>query len=498
MPISQQVISKLDFTLLKNLRDFEITFKRDGLTGILGPNGSGKSTLIHALACVYQPNDGQDSVNNKFSQFFTPTNHSPWTGSRFVMTHDFRNNANLNQNVETPYTKQADRWAPKYSRRPERYVSYIGIRSCVPAIELEYQSSRITFNTVPLNDTQSLRLLNLGGVVMNRNYNSINNHLTSKQKQYLGLNHNGINYSSLNMGAGEQRVFHLLGVVLRCPNYSLILIDEIDLLMHEVALIRLMNILKEICTDKHLQIVFTTHNHRTLSVPDIEFKHIQQTPAKTICHSNTNTEALFRLTGQQVRTYEIFVEDSLSRFIIKQVAHEKRIARETKIIEFGAASNCFTSVSGAILNNTPNIDNMIFVLDGDVYRTEEEKRNQINRVLTGNIGQFQAKRDLALSKVKQLIIPQNISPERHYRNIIVALNDTVLTPKQLELKNILAGINNPPNDHEFIRILANRIGLEVGEILTLLSDMLRLTPEWNDLIEEIDNWFDERINENRG
>lgn len=498
MPISQQVISKLEFELLKNLRDFEITFKPAGLTGILGPNGSGKSTLLHALACVYQPNDGQDSVNNKFSQFFTPTNHSLWTGSKFKMVHTFRNNAVLNENVNTEYAKQADRWAPRYGRRPKRFVSYIGIRSCVPAIELESQSSRITFNTTPLDDQQSMRLLDLGGRVMNRTYDALNNHLSTRQKQYIGLTHSGVNYSSLNMGAGEQRIFQLLREVLACPNFSLILIDEIDLLMHEDALVRLLETLKQIAVDKNLQIIFTTHNHRSLLVEGIEFRHLQQTGTKTICHVNTNAESLYRLTGQQIKTYELFAEDTLTRFLLKQVAHGKGIARECKIIEFGSASNCFTSVSGAILNQTDNLENMIFVLDGDVYRTEAEKRTQINRVLTGNIGDFQNKRDLAISKVKQLQIPEGISPERYYRNIIVQLNVDDLTNKQQELREVLENLENPPNDHDFLKILIDRIGLEEGEILTLLADMIRLTPEWNNLVEEIDQWFDERQVNNQG
>lgn len=497
MAISQQKIKKLRFTLLKNLRDFEIEFKEVGLTGILGPNGCGKSTLLHALACVYQPNDDQDSINYKFSQFFTPTNHSPWTGSHFSMIHDFRDNAELNTNVTTIYAKQADRWAPKYSRRPKRYVSFIGIRSCVPAIELETQFSRITFNTTPLTDQQSLQLLGLSGQVMNRNYTSILNHLSTKQKTYLGLSHAGLDYSSLNMGAGEQRIFQIIGEVIKCPNYGLVLIDEIDLLMHEGSLSRLLPVLNELSINKNLQIIFTTHNHSILDNSDVEYKHLQQTPPKTICHTNTNTEALFRLTGQQVKPYEIFAEDILARFLIKQVAHELGIARQVKIVEFGSAFNCFTSAAGAVLNQIPNLDNMLFVLDGDIYRTEEEKRTQLNKVLTGNMGNVQDRRDLALSKIKQFILPEDINPERYYRNTIVEIPNENLNPKQLELKQILVDLENPPNDHLFITELADRIGLEEGEVLTLLADMIRITPIWNDLTIEVNDRLSEKI-ENQG
>lgn len=493
MPISQQIIRKLNFRLLKSLRDFEIEFKKVGLTGILGPNGCGKSTLLHALACVYQPSEGQNSLNYKFSQFFTPTNHSPWTGSQFTMLHDFRDNANLNTYVSTNYAKQSDRWAPKYSRRPKRYVSLIGIRSCVPAIELEAQSSRITFNTTPLTDNQSLQLMDLGGRVMNRNYSSIQNYLSTRQKTYLGLTHAGVNYSSLNMGAGEQRIFQIIGEVIKSPNYGLILIDEIELLMHEGSLRRLLPVLNKLSINKNLQIIFTTHNYSILNNSEIEFRHIQQTLQKTICHTNTNTETLFRLTGQQVKPYEIFSEDILSRFLIKQIAHELGIAKQVRIVEYGAASNCFTAAAGAVLNQIPNLDNMLFVLDGDVYRSEADKQTQIKRVLTGNMGDVQANRDLALSKIKQFIIPEGITPERHYRNTIIEIPNEDLDQKKLELKQILVDLENPPNDHLFVTELAGRIGLEEGEVLTHLADMIRITPIWNDLTSEINDWLDIKI-----
>lgn len=497
MAISQQVIKKIVFTQLKNLRDFEIEFKQVGLTGILGPNGCGKSTLLHALACVYQPNHGQNSINYRFSQFFTPTNHSPWIGSRFTILHDFRDNAILNSDVIVEYTKETDRWSPKYSRRPKRYVSFIGIRTCVPAIELESQSSRITFNTSPLTDVQSLQLLNLGGRVMNRNYTSIQNHLSTRQKSYLGLTHAGIDYSSLNMGAGEQRIFQIIGEVLKCPNFGMILIDEIDLLMHEGSLKRLLPILNELSLNKNLQIIFTTHNHSILENQDVEFRHLQQTVTKTICHPNTNTESLYRLTGLQLKPYEIFAEDVLARFLIKQIAHELGVAREVKIVEFGSAFNCFTSVAGAILNQIPNLENMLFVLDGDVYRTEDEKRTQLNKVLTGNMGNIQMQRDMAIEKIKQFIIPENITPERYYRDAIINISDENLTTKQIELKMILVDLENPPNDHHFITELASRVGLEEGEILTLISDMLRITPIWTDLTQEINRWLADRIENQR-
>jgi hypothetical protein len=137
---------------------------------------------------------------------------------------------------------------------------------------------------------------------------------------------------------------------------------------------------------------------------------------------------------------------------------------------------------------------MLFILDGDLYRDEEEKKTHINKVLTGNVVGYNEKRIAALSKVCQFNIPENITPERYYRNLLVNLENNILSVKQIELKNILIDIVNPPNDHDFVYELTQRIGLEDGEVLTLLSDMLSLTDEWEDITQNIREWFLHKLN----
>src|SRR5690606_32176066 len=139
-----------------------------------------------------------------------------------------------------------------------------------------------------------------------------------------------------------------------------------------------------------------------------------------------------------------------------------------------------------------NFENMSFVLDGDVYRTDEDKRAQINRVLTGNVPDYIRMRDVAFSKITQLNIPQDISPERYYKQIIIALPTEKLNRKQIELKEILQGIENPPDDHDFVTILVERIGLEEGEVLTILADMICLTDEWSNITSSVHEWFNQR------
>ena len=82
-----------------------------------------------------------------------------------------------------------------------------------------------------------------------------------KNKHFFGVRTlSDINYSALSMGAGEQRLIKILTVVYHAAPYSLILIDEIDLLLHSNAQKQLIKQLSDLAQRKNLQIIFTTHS----------------------------------------------------------------------------------------------------------------------------------------------------------------------------------------------------------------------------------------------
>lgn len=488
MPISQQKINYVYFKKLKNLKDLEISFTEKRLHAIYGPNGSGKSTIIHSLCCIYKPID-TDSVNYKFSGFFTPTNHGTWTGSKFHIKHTFRDGVNLRENESLEYTKQSDRWAPKYDRRPERYVTFIGIRSCVPAIELETSKNRIEFNTTPLNDAESNKVRSVVGYIMNRNYTQYNLHKTSKGKYYFGVRHAATDYSSLSMGAGEQRLFHIISEVIKAPSHSMILIDEIDLLIHNDALKRLLEKLNEISEQKHLQIIFSSHNHSILGIDFVSYYHLFQTSNKTICFYNTKPDAIKRLTGEQVRPLEIFVEDDLAETVVKKVAADLGIKKYISVNLFGAADNCFASAAGAILTNTSNLDNMLFVLDGDVYRNNDDKETRMKKILTGDTAALNEKRKQALRKIEQFILPEGIKPEKHIHEILCKIDDNLLNPEHKEIITIAKSIEQVDDAHKYLGNIIDEMGdtreLGLNKIINIYSS----TNEWKNYISKIEEWL---------
>jgi AAA15 family ATPase/GTPase len=481
---SQQKIQKLYINNLKNIKEVEIDFTGSPLTALIGINGSGKSTILHALACCYKPINDTRTINYKFSQFFTPTVDSRWQGSKFTLIHDYRVGRNENTGVQSAYTKNQDRWSPKYDRRIPRNVYYVGISSGVPKIEQEKQQSFIRYSTTPLNDDVSNVIKEKAGYIMNRDYSSYNLHNASRGI-YIGVEFNNTRYSSLSMSAGEQRIFTILSEVFNAPKYSLILIDEIDLLLHVFALKRLINVLFSRAEEKNLQIVFTTHALDILGFEDlINIRHLYNTPEKTMCLKDTKPDTIYRITGELQRPIQIFVEDDLAVTIVNSIIESLNLSKYTEVTRFGPASNCFTTAAGLMLSNRLE-DDFLFILDGDEYRTEEDKIVMINRALTGTSSESREKRDELLNHITQFNLPEGTKPEFFIHSLLKGL------PPTNQLIQTALDIHKEDNSHKYVDEIVERLGYPSKEVgLDKVIHEAQKNALWANYIGPIRDWLE--------
>ena len=412
MLISQQRLIRLDVTELKILKKVSISFVESSMTAILGPNGCGKSTILHALACAFQPNTNQGE-DYKFSSFFLPSTDALWDGSKMEITHSFRDGKTVHDNMVHTYTKASDRWAPRYATRPKRDLIYIGIDKCVPMIESEKRQARINYATKNITEAVILKILDKASYVLDRRYTSFNLHNAQGRKEFIGVGVEGIQYSALSMSAGEQKVFYVLEKVFRVPNYSLILFDELDLLLHEKALRRLVEVLKERADSKNLQIVFTTHRESLVEFEgNINIRHLFTGPQQSYCFEGTKPDAINRLTGDQPKPIELFVEDHLAIAIVRIVLGQLKANKFVVVSRFGAATNCFT-LAGGILLRGGDSKNLAFVLDGDIYCSDNEIETQVKRAITGHGDKMDALRQTAQSLILKFGLPDGQQPERY-------------------------------------------------------------------------------------
>ncbi|HEY9030700.1 MAG TPA: AAA family ATPase [Kangiella sp.] len=488
MPITQQVLHSLNVVSLKNLTGLEISFEPSAVTAILGPNGNGKSTILHALACAFSPNEhGEDY---KFSWFFLPNTDALWNESEMSITHSFRDGQIHHGNTIREYKKTQVRWTPRYANRPKRDVYYIGIDKCVPMIESEKRHARINYSTQIINEEIITTILRKASYVLNREYSGYNIHNASG-REFIGVEVDGLRYSALSMSAGEQKVFYILEKVFRAKIYSLILIDELDLLLHDQAMKRLIEVILERANSKNLQVVFTTHRESVLELEDtINIRHIVCYEHKTLCFNETKPDAINRLTGSQIRPLEVFVEDDLAATVVRKATSQLRIAKYVKTSRFGAAVNCFTTVGGLLLGGE-TCENSFFILDGDVYRSQDEKQTAINRVLTGHDSNVERARNTAISVIGQFFLPENIKPERYLHSLIVGLNEGD-NEEYNEIIEVARQIGVVNEEHKYIDDMIERLGWDRATGLSKIIDLVATTESWEQYIRELNEWLQSR------
>lgn len=493
MPASQQVAHSLKINKLKGISNLEeIRFDEKPLTAILGPNGCGKSTILHALACCYQPPEDGSEKNWRFSDWFTPTSDSTWASSSLVLTHTYREGAILHERVETSYSKAADRWKPRYERRPRRNVIFIGIQSCTPKIEEETKTSLITYETTRHQD--AALIMEKMSSIFNRRYEELNVHESQSGKKYNGLALGGIRYSSLSMGAGEQRVLHILLEIFKAPKNSLILIDEIDLLLHTAALKVLLQVISQRAHDRSLQIVFTTHREVVLELSEIvSIKHLHTMHAKTYCFCNAKPDAIERLTGVQERPIEIWVEDDMARAIVENELLRLRIKRHASITPFGAAINCFTVAAGMVLRGENELRDQLFLLDGDRYTSVDERFTRIKAVLTGTGPLAEARRKEALNAIFQLVANNEyaLSPEPQIHQMIKSLPPLEDDDKN-EIIEIAHSIQAVDDRHNFIDSIIQRLNVDKQVGLSKIVEVASLSDYWPKYLSELRAWLEPR------
>lgn len=481
MSISQQRIKSINIVKLKQLKNIECSFEGNNLTAILGINGCGKSTILHALACCYQPQTdiGKDY---KFSHFFLPNNYNAWEGSSFSIKYSFRDREIEKLDNKKEYKKTYDRWT-RYVNRPKRDVFYLGIDSCVPDIEKEKNKSKI--NIIRRGENPIIQtIIEKVSYILGGNYQNCYNG-ERRNRKYRIVKRNNIEYPSIAMGAGEQRLLTILEIVYSAPKYSLILIDELDLTLHTQALNRLLNILNERSREKNLQIIFTTHRESITCRTDINIRHIYCTNNKTFCFEGVNNACMDTITGVTSKQIKVYCEDKLSRSIISYIAKDLKIQRFCDITTFGDIQNGFTVASVKAVENG-DLENILVVLDGDKYVSREEKENALKNRFSGNTQYEIETRERAVTLIKEYNSPLHKSPDRFIVDTVKDLH------RESEISDIIEQLGEVMEDHDYISVIAEKLGIDNRAAGEELIREIKESQEWENYIHPIKEWLESR------
>jgi ABC-type lipoprotein export system ATPase subunit len=498
---SQQRLMQLQITRLKNLVDVTIEFEEQKrLTAILGPNGFGKSTVLHALAASFQPTKLQQGStvsrvgeDCRYIDYFPNTPHGTWSNTRFNVMHFFREGEGV-KNDSLNVSKGIRQWIPLAKNRPERETYFIGVSSSIPAIELDWPRSKVNYTTHELDDADSLEIRQKAGYILNRDYTCYHTNRVSGRSSLIGVEFQGVNYSALSMGAGEQRLFRILRKVKNAGKYALILIDELDLLLHTDALHRLLHVLNEYAVSKNLQIVFTTHRESVVDFESfIAIRHLYRSPVaphKTFCFKETKPDTLARLTGQRHRPLSVCCEDDVSTAIVEKVAQQAGVRRFVEISRFGAADNCFT-LAAALLLGQQDLENSLLVLDGDKHSTVQEREARMKKALTGDAPNDVQRRQEALNKIIQYCSHETRCPEQELHSMVISVqqgNDLAENEVIMSALNIGA----VADAHHYVDNVVASLGEDRSGGLRRIVEVAAKSTTWGQYVAPLRKWLDEK------
>ena len=490
--ITGQVLNSIKINKLKCINGLnEIIFKPHALTAILGPNGSGKSTILHAIASIYMPEKGFPGEDHRLMHFFPRSPHAEWNGSDFIVNLTYRKDGVMIENELKNYGKadvRGSRWIQIYARRPLREVYYLGIDKCVPIIESE-KKNNIQYETSSVSNDLITNILHYASYILNKPYTSFNQHQQPNGKILIGVESEGLAYSSLSMSAGEQKIFLILETILKADKNALILIDELDLLLHDEALKKLIDVISTHAEDKNKQIIFTTHREMVTTLSDkINIRHVVNIQGRSYSFEETKPDAINRLTGKSTTPIEIYVEDDLAVAIINKICSSLKASRYVKIFKFGAASNAFTLLASTLIRGD-NLSDKLYILDGDKYSTENEKKTALDKVFTGTESRTYELKAAAEGKVKQFNLPNGVKPEQYIHYLITNVPLDGLGGEYLEIIEAARDIRVELDAHNYISNILTKLGIDRPSGLTRVMDLASRHPEWDQYVSEVTDWL---------
>ena len=160
--------------------------------------------------------------------------------------------------------------------------------------------------------------------------------------------------------------------------------------------------------------------------------------------------------------------------------------KHIQVDRFGAAINCFTIAAGMFLSNN-TLSNHYFVLDGDVYVLEENKKEQIRKKLVGDDPLMTRLQEATLNCIFQYNLPSAVSPEKFIYETLLgdSFNGTELDEDKQEIIDLLKQLPLPSENHGFINDLIAQLGESREAGLTRIIQLLSMTSKWNDYVQPI-------------
>lgn len=349
---------------------------------IAGGNASGKSTVLFGTACAYRvPGAGMKD--------FVPStlfpDYRPKSGER----EDQKNEILIDFDYATPEGRRAMRWrrskgwnrsflGRKNASQPERPVYLRTLSNLSNPSEVRGVLGMSRSTAAPRETVLSASQVEFAHRMLPFRYSEVVNLSSGSKTLLFAAQERGVKYSELHMSAGERAILRLSQEIAQLRG-ALVLIDEVEAGLHPWVQQLLMLQLQQLALRNDLQVIVTSHSPVVLdAVPANgriflerdELGEIQVRPP----YRDIIQNALYGRSGDALN---LLCEDQVAEGIIQGLLDVTlprlgmrmdlvRIGRDTGAEEFPSHAAAFRKFG--------QIDNFIFVLDGDKRESAAEAK----------------------------------------------------------------------------------------------------------------------------
>ena len=295
------------------------------ITAFSGLNGTGKSTILQLAANAYRCAGGRTfKVSDFFS--FNPIDTNPFTRTSRVV-YRFAAIANQSRPLTLSRSTRSSRWLG-YNRRQQRRIFFAGIGTYMPLAEQTsyvYRSRGLTITgSVSASDHRKDWIKK----ILRADYSEVEDHTLStggrRGNNLISFTRGGHRYAEPNMGFGEGRTAHIVRSIESLPPRSLVLLEEPETSLHPSAQYELGRYLVEVCIEKRLQILISTHSeYLQNALPDASRIYLQRIgndvkPVPGLSASQANS-----LMTEGIRpALTVVVEDDVAIAVLNEIIRE--------------------------------------------------------------------------------------------------------------------------------------------------------------------------------
>lgn len=427
---------------IKNIKQARLSIPlRTGIYGIIGNNGTGKSTVMICLAqAIFQ--HSLDALRNE-----------DISEDSYVFLNDGEKSAKW-------YYAQ-NRW--KTQERPKERLHFNGMYEGSLFYGTRFNDSKVVDDLLASSRIHQEDIVeadeyikdNLSFILHGdkKYYRTLKRIRNKKIAAELDLENTpyfqefkGNLISQYRMSSGECLLISLLHFIYNAivrrslpqDKPIIMLIDEIELALHPIAVVRLLDLLGELIKEHHnLVVILTSHSPEVirkirpndLFQIELSQKKEGEISVNTPCYPSYAIRDVYMHDGFD---YVILVEDDLARNIVKSIIDEKNISSSKliNILPVGGWNNVLKLQHELYVHSTFGIGTKVFsVLDGDIKNFVGKQYNDYPKLFIpiGSVEKF-------LRKVLMTEVNPEIKKEINDKFFYVKSIDSILSEYTKENK----------------------------------------------------------------